>query len=366
MMERRASLSLDLDNLWSYLKVHGDPSWEGFPSYLDLVVPRVLAASRRVFHPYHGLRRRAGRRPGEKSWRPPVPRRSRARDRQSLLPSRTLAAPLLGGRGRRRNRARRSRYRERDRHSPARVSRTRLQRLGNRPERAAKTRLSSMTARRFRPLSVLSRARTISCAPGSTTRRSPSATRCSATCRRRLEAAEALPVGSFRRAAARDPGNHHPRPQDPVPLQLSALAGGLLRTACEAPTSRPLCAAATRPASPHRCSCIRSTSSGGTTCRSSPSSRAWIRRPRRRSTECTGCSPACPGATGCMPWAILPARSPVIPCPFAPRTSVKRGRSRRVACRWRSNDDERLEQSRPRSMRVDSKNKEYRLLTGGE
>jgi hypothetical protein len=37
-----ASLSLDLDNLWSYLKVRGDSSWEGLPSYLDVVVPRVL------------------------------------------------------------------------------------------------------------------------------------------------------------------------------------------------------------------------------------------------------------------------------------------------------------------------------------
>jgi hypothetical protein len=37
-----ASLSLDLDNLWSYLKIHGDPGWESFPSYLDVVVPRVL------------------------------------------------------------------------------------------------------------------------------------------------------------------------------------------------------------------------------------------------------------------------------------------------------------------------------------
>lgn len=37
-----ASLSLDLDNLWSYMKTHGDPGWESFPSYLDLVVPRVL------------------------------------------------------------------------------------------------------------------------------------------------------------------------------------------------------------------------------------------------------------------------------------------------------------------------------------
>jgi peptidoglycan/xylan/chitin deacetylase (PgdA/CDA1 family) len=37
-----ASLSLDLDNQWSYLKTHGDKGWESFPSYLDVLVPRVL------------------------------------------------------------------------------------------------------------------------------------------------------------------------------------------------------------------------------------------------------------------------------------------------------------------------------------
>jgi hypothetical protein len=37
-----ASLSLDLDNQWSYMKTHGDLGWESFPSYLDVVVPRVL------------------------------------------------------------------------------------------------------------------------------------------------------------------------------------------------------------------------------------------------------------------------------------------------------------------------------------
>ena len=37
-----ASLSLDLDNQWSYMKTHGDPAWESLPSYLDIVVPRVL------------------------------------------------------------------------------------------------------------------------------------------------------------------------------------------------------------------------------------------------------------------------------------------------------------------------------------
>jgi len=36
------SLSLDLDNQWSYMKTHGDAGWESFPSYLDLVVPRAL------------------------------------------------------------------------------------------------------------------------------------------------------------------------------------------------------------------------------------------------------------------------------------------------------------------------------------
>lgn len=37
-----ASLSLDLDNQWSYMKTHGDPGWELLPSYLNLVIPRVL------------------------------------------------------------------------------------------------------------------------------------------------------------------------------------------------------------------------------------------------------------------------------------------------------------------------------------
>ena len=43
MPRLRCSLSLDLDNLWSYLKTHGDPGWDSYPSYLNIVVPRVLA-----------------------------------------------------------------------------------------------------------------------------------------------------------------------------------------------------------------------------------------------------------------------------------------------------------------------------------
>ncbi len=37
-----ASVSLDLDDQWSYMKVHGDEGWEKFPSYLDVVIPIVL------------------------------------------------------------------------------------------------------------------------------------------------------------------------------------------------------------------------------------------------------------------------------------------------------------------------------------
>ena len=42
-----ASLSLDLDNKWSYMKTHGDAGWDAFPTYLPLVVPRVLEVLRR-------------------------------------------------------------------------------------------------------------------------------------------------------------------------------------------------------------------------------------------------------------------------------------------------------------------------------
>ena len=41
--KRVASLSLDLDNQWSYMKTHGDPGWSEYPSYLDWAVPRILS-----------------------------------------------------------------------------------------------------------------------------------------------------------------------------------------------------------------------------------------------------------------------------------------------------------------------------------
>ncbi len=39
-----ASVSLDVDNLWSYLKTHGDPGWQSRPSYLPVFFPPVLDA----------------------------------------------------------------------------------------------------------------------------------------------------------------------------------------------------------------------------------------------------------------------------------------------------------------------------------
>lgn len=49
-MNLPASISLDLDNLWSYMKIHGDEGWDQYPSYLDTLVDVVLERLRR-----HGL-----------------------------------------------------------------------------------------------------------------------------------------------------------------------------------------------------------------------------------------------------------------------------------------------------------------------
>ncbi len=37
-----AGISLDLDNQWSYMKIHGDEGWDKYPSYFDIFVPHVL------------------------------------------------------------------------------------------------------------------------------------------------------------------------------------------------------------------------------------------------------------------------------------------------------------------------------------
>jgi hypothetical protein len=42
MKKKSASISLDLDNQWSYMKIHGDEGWDKYPSYLDIFIPHVL------------------------------------------------------------------------------------------------------------------------------------------------------------------------------------------------------------------------------------------------------------------------------------------------------------------------------------
>ena len=37
-----AAISLDLDNQWSYMKIHGDEGWDKYLSYFDIFIPHIL------------------------------------------------------------------------------------------------------------------------------------------------------------------------------------------------------------------------------------------------------------------------------------------------------------------------------------
>jgi hypothetical protein len=37
-----AGISLDLDNQWSYMKIHGDEGWDQYPSYFNIFIPHIL------------------------------------------------------------------------------------------------------------------------------------------------------------------------------------------------------------------------------------------------------------------------------------------------------------------------------------
>jgi len=37
-----AGISLDLDNQWSYMKIHGDEGWDTYPSYFKIFIPHIL------------------------------------------------------------------------------------------------------------------------------------------------------------------------------------------------------------------------------------------------------------------------------------------------------------------------------------
>lgn len=42
MKKMLASVSLDLDNQWSYMKIHGDQGWDAYPSYYSIFVPYAI------------------------------------------------------------------------------------------------------------------------------------------------------------------------------------------------------------------------------------------------------------------------------------------------------------------------------------
>ena len=41
-MKIACNISMDLDNQWTYMKIHGDNGWTQFPSYFDVVIPTLL------------------------------------------------------------------------------------------------------------------------------------------------------------------------------------------------------------------------------------------------------------------------------------------------------------------------------------
>ena len=146
-----ASLSLDLDNQWSYMKIHGDDGWESFPSYLDVLAPRALDVLAR-----HDLRitffvvgQDAALPENHDALGALVG--GRPRDRQPLVPPRALAAPLLRGRARRGAGPGRGRDRGRDRRAHRRVPRPGLQPLDDHARGARAPRATRTTRRRCPP-----------------------------------------------------------------------------------------------------------------------------------------------------------------------------------------------------------------------
>jgi len=41
-MKHKLGLSIDMDNQWSYMKTHGDSGWDKYPTYFNVVIPKVL------------------------------------------------------------------------------------------------------------------------------------------------------------------------------------------------------------------------------------------------------------------------------------------------------------------------------------
>ena len=147
------SLSLDLDNQWSYMKTHGDAGWESFPSYLDLVVPRFLKilddfgwkitvfvvgqdAALEKNREALQMIAAAGHEIGNHSF-----------NHEPWL------APLLEAAGRRRDHPCRGGHRSGNRPTPPRIPRTGLQPVSRTSSRFSPTATTCTTRRRSRPSS---------------------------------------------------------------------------------------------------------------------------------------------------------------------------------------------------------------------
>ena len=273
MSKPLASLSLDLDNKWSYLKTHGDAGWEAFPSYLDVVVPRVLdllaARSLKITFFVVGQDAALDAQPR----RAALDRRRRPRDRQPLVPPRALAAPLLPN-----EIAARARPAPKTRSTPPPAAAPRLPRPG--------LQLLAAAARRARPPRLRLRRLDVShvprpARPAVLLPHAPSLSPRAAAERKQLFGKFAEGFRPLRpyvwpdlpTAAARDPGHDDAAVQAADPRELPALSRPVLAAAGAAVLPHGAGALPADRASSRRSCCTRSTSSAATTTatwRSSP------------------------------------------------------------------------------------------------
>ena len=308
----RASLSLDADNQWSYMKIHGDDGWDAYP-----VVPRRAAPARaRRARPAraadHLLRRRPGRRPAREPARPSArwrPRATRSGTTRSATSPGSTATPRPSWR------------RSWHRAEAAIEAATGVHPTGFRGPGYS---LSATTLRGPRAAGL--RVRRVHAAhlhrPGRPRlllpHRGPhrgAADRARAAVRhvvRRPPRGAPVPLARRTdRTLARAPGHDAARAQAADPRELPAHAERVLAGARRAGTSTPRCASVARVASGRRSCCTRSTSSPARTCRRSRSSPGMQHPGRREGRAASSPTSSCCSATSTSGrWASTRPRSP--------------------------------------------------------
>ena len=228
-----ASLSLDLDDLWSYQRTHGDPDWEQRGSYLPALMPPLLdlldeRGCRITFFVVGADAADPGERPLASD-----DHRARTRGRQPFVPPRVLAASLRPGRRSARTSAAAEEAIVRgDRPAAAAASGARVSAGAPRCSRCSPSAATCTTPPRCRPTSgPLARAYFLATARLSAEQRraAPGALR---LVPRRLAAGRRVPLAAALRAAtAGDPGHHDPGRQDAVPHELPDLPEPVLPAA---------------------------------------------------------------------------------------------------------------------------------------